>query len=381
MSEENKNLTLEELIQRAGRSQAASPEYAIALVRHLSQLSGVCAFCGEKDVGLLAGFAEDIFEDEDKFDVDTYQHFCPFYETLLAKDNKRTTLELRPEDIDPYKPMWGVRMNNAMVLLCESMLDQAKGRRPYKDVYHCLHQTLGQYLNALEDPMFQRSLTEAEGFQMWKNCLLRDTDPNLSMADALVSILRRYIAAFQTLDRMDHILTCLGGLALHLEILGTDYDLQPDEEGISQMVLHISRNQYGEAAFQLRQALRRYGIGRDHMDLPRTDLEEEDPCAYFLNLAKEYASNLPDPGEDMELHGLREQIFLPDRAYGTESLQMLAEQSSTEGFRNLLEEYFTGDTLAQAMRGINGTVTDIYMLFVEPFLHMEEPTETADSTD
>lgn len=373
MSEENKNkdLTLEELIQRAGRSQAASPEYAAALVRHLSQLSGVCTFCGEKDVELLASFAEDIFkEDEDKFDVDTYQHFCLFYEALLAKDNNRTTLELRPEDIDPYKPMWSTRMNNAMVLL-----DQALGHRAHKDVYHCLHQTLGQYLDALEGPAFQRGDTESEGFQLWKGCLLRDQDPNQPMEEVLIDILRRYETAFQSLDRLDHILTCLGGLALHMETLGTRYDIQPDEEGISQMVLHVARNQFGEAASQLRQALRRYGIGRDHTDLPRTDLEQEDPLAYFLNLAQAYTPNLPDPGEDMEIRTLRTQLFLPYRAYGLERLQQLAEQSP-EDFRNLLAEYVSGDTLAMAIRGINGAVGDLYMLFVEPYLHMVPPEQS-----
>ena len=376
MTQDEKNPTLEEQIAMAARGQAASPESAAALVRCFAELSPAYVFCSAEDLSLLDTFTGDIWEKyEDRIDTDTYRGFCTFFDLLIAKDSEAHGLVSKPEDVDPYRPMWGTRMNNAMVLLGEMLLDQAMGRRAHKEVYHCLHQALGQYLDALEGPPFHRGETEAEGFQLWKGCLLRDQDPCQPMAEVLVDILRRYEAAFHSLDRLDHILTCLGGLALHLETLGTRYDLQPDEEGISQMVLHVARNQLGEAAFQLRQALRRYGIGQDHTDLPRTDLKQEDPLAYFLNLAQDYMPNLPDPGEDMEICVLRTQLFLPYRAYGLERLQQLAEQSP-EDFRNLLAEYVSGDTLTQSMRGINGAVGDLYMLFVEPYLNMAPPEQS-----
>lgn len=167
MTQDEKKPTLEEQIAMAARGQAASPESAAALVWCLAELSPAYVFCSAEDLSLLDTFTGDIWEEyEDQIDTDTYRGFCTFFDLLIAKDCEARGLVSEPEDVDLYRPMWGTRMNNAMVLLGEMLLDQALGRRVHKDVYHCLHQTLGQYLDALDGPAFQRGDTEAEGFQL-----------------------------------------------------------------------------------------------------------------------------------------------------------------------------------------------------------------------
>ena len=66
------------------------------------------------------------------------------------------------------------------------------------------------------------------------------------------------------------------------------------------------------------------------------------------------------------------QIFLPYRAYSKDTLQKLLEDRPYPDYQGLLEKYFTVDTVAAAMGNINRAVSDLDMLLVEPYLHMEE---------
>ncbi len=369
MTPTNRQYTLEERLAMAAQSVAASPEHAVALVQHLSQLSGGYAFCGTDDVHLLDSFTRDIWEQCD-INVDTYRTFCRFYELLKAKDNKNTWYVSRPEDLDPCQPIWGTRINNAIVLLGEVMLDQAMGRR-YQEMYHCLHQTVGQYLDALASPLFHRSADHTKRFQTWKHAFLRDLDPGTPMAEALARIFRRYMAAFQTIDHLDHILTCLAGVFHQVDLQDYHFSLDPNED-ILDTDLELDWTQHSLAESTYLRTLRRYGIGRERRYLPGIDLEDEDPFACLWTLANTYQPDLPDPGADMECRTLRTQIFLPYRAYRKDILQKLLEDCPYPDYQGLLEKYFTVETVAAAMGDINRAVSDLYMLLVEPYLHMEE---------
>ena len=82
---------------------------------------------------------------------------------------------------------------------------------------------------------------------------------------------------------------------------------------------------------------------------------------------------MPDPGcRNVAAGTLRSQIFLSERDYSPEALRKLAEKSPSEELRELLEKSISEERLALAMREINIAVTDLYMLFVEPYLRMEE---------
>ena len=98
-----------------------------------------------------------------------------------------------------------------------------------------------------------------------------------------------------------------------------------------------------------------------------------DPRGYYFSLAYEYPEDVPDPGSRNVAAGtLRSQIFLSERDYSPEALRKLAEKSPSEELRELLEKSISEERLALAMREINIAVTDLYMLFVEPYLRMEE---------
>ena len=122
-----------------------------------------------------------------------------------------------------------------------------------------------------------------------------------------------------------------------------------------------------------RKALCRYGTDLEGWELVETDKRYLDPHGYYFSLACEYPGDVPDPGsKDVAPGTLRSQIFLSDRNYSPKALRNLAEKSPSQDLRELLEKSISEKQLARAMQEINIAVTDLYMLFVEPYLRMGE---------
>lgn len=350
---DRKRLTLGERLTLAAQSRASSPEAAAAMVRRFAELPAVYAFCGKSDVEALFALTEDCWEGP-RVDIDSYRGFCPVLLAAMEHDNDAVQVSLQRGGQNLRRPVWGTRVNNALVLLGEMLLDQAMGRRQRKEVYHCLRMTLGQYLEALAGPNFRRSAPEAERFLAWRERLLQEMDGNQPLAEALVGILRRYMAGWKTFDRLDHVLRCLGDLALHVEEAGTGYHVTPcpdedAEEDSAALILEISRTEEAETARRFLTVLNRFGIGKNPDDLPKAEPLCEDPYGYFLNLAQDYVPDLPDPGSEMEAKTLRGQIFLPDWQYSPGVLRELAEKMPFPEFEPLLEECLDQDRLTGVM--------------------------------
>ena len=374
-SKDRTRLTLEERMALAAQSRASSPEAAAALVRRFSHLPAAYVFCGKSDIDAMYDLIGE-FLDDPRVEVETYRGFCPAYQLAMDQDNDRTPVydQQRP---DPLLPVFGHRMNNALIHLGEMVLDQAMGRYHHKEVFQCLRMTLGQYLEALAGPDFRRSEAEAEWFAVWRDRLLREIDGDLPLAEAQAGILRRYMAGWASYDRLDHLLLYLAGLALQVEDAGTRCDLSPcpdsdADQGDASLFLEFYRTEEAEAAWRLRMDLRRFGIGRDPSDLPQADPSCEDPYGYFLDLARNYAPDLPDPGAETGPGALRENIFLPDWHYGPALLYTLIRELPFPEFVPLWQETLDREKLSQAMTSINSAVTDLYMLWVEPYLRLKK---------
>ncbi len=364
---ERVRLTLEERLALAAQSKAATPEAAAALVRRFHELPAGRIFCGTSDVDAMNELTGE-FWDDPGVDVDSYRGFCPSFLMAVEHDNDSVWASWRPEDFDPDRPLLGVRVNNALVLLGEMLLDHAMGRQSHKEIYHSLRMTLRQYLDALTGPDFLRNGSEAERFTAWREKILEKMDGDQPLAEALAGILRRYMSAWEPFGRMDHILHCLGGLALHLEKEGTGYDVSRCPDGDASLVLTTSRTEKAEAARRFRKVLRRFGIGKDRQELPQADRECQDTRKYFLDLALGYAQDLPDPGSEMEAKTLRSQIFLPYWSRDLDALWELLENPPFPESVPFLKECPDRERLAEAIREINAAVMNLYMLWVEPYL-------------
>lgn len=362
------NLTLEERLSMASRSQASSPEAAAALVRRFSKLSAAYLFCGSPDLEAMNELTGEFWEDS-RVDVDSCRGFAPSFLMAIEQDCGSSDPQ---RDTASGSPLWGARVNNALVLLGEMLSDQAMGRRKNKEVYHCTRLTLEQYLDVLSGPDFCRNREDDGKFRAWRDAFLQRSDGSEPMSQALVGILRRYMAGWETFGRLEHILKCLGGLALHIEQEGTKYDLDPTPGPDYRLTVKVSRTERANTAMGLRTALRRLGVGRDRSELPRAEPDIPEPCEYFLSLARTYAPDLPDPGGQMEVRTLREQIYLPYWRYGTDALRKIVEGSPYPEFSELLRSAAEEGRLLRAMEEINTAVTDIYMLWVEPYLHMRK---------
>ena len=338
-------LTLEERLKLAAGSQAASPETAVKLVQRFSQLHAAMLFGVKPDLETMNELIGE-FWDCPEVDVDSYRGFCPSFQLALSRDNNLFLESAPATEIDPYRPLWGARVNNALVLLGLILLDHTKGRLKCKDIYHCTQMTLEQYLDATDGFSI---LTDLHRRQIWKDVLLQNCDGSGALGDALERILERYMDGWQVFDHLDHILRCMGGLACYLE-----------QEG------------EGERVRDFRKALCQYAPDLEGRELADADVRYIDPNGYFFALANEYPGELPDLGGDIPPGAVRRQIFLPARDYSPDALQALAALSPSPELQELLEENITGDRLVSAMLEINWAVNHLYLLWVEPYLSMEE---------
>ena len=393
-------LTLEERLERSARSQAASPETAARLVERFSGLPPWQLFFGKPDVDAMYGLTGEFWEHPD-VDMDSYHGFSHSFRLAAKQDNapfrlprlgvsplgvprleqppseqpplKQSRLEPSPlkqpplglspglpspESQNPYKPVWGVRVNNALILLGLMLLDHTKGSLKPKGFYHCTRMTLGQYLDALAGLGLwtDGSPGLAQGFQGWRDMLLADYGAASPLGETLAGILRRYMAAWQEFDHLDHILRCIGTLSCCLEQEEAGRTL-PGEET--------------DRVRRFREALCQCGSDLEGREPVEQDKRYLDPKGYYFTLACEYPENLPDPGDRNVAPGsLRSQIFLSERDYSPETLRGLAAGSPSPDLRTLLERYVCEERLASAMREVNTAVTGIYVLFVEPYLRI-----------
>lgn len=358
-------LTLEKRLELAARPQATSPEAAARLVKRLSEIRANLIFFGRADMDAMYELTGEFWEYPD-VDRGSYQSFSHSFKHAMRRDNAFFR-QASPEpslakDRNPYQPAWGARISNAMVLLGLMLLDHAKGRLRPKDFYYCMRMTLGQYLDAMTDLSFGKDgsldTDRVKRFQNWKDMLLKDYDGTMPLEEALAELIRRYITAWQEFDHLDHVLYCMGGLSCYLEQEEAGRTLSQEEED------NIRR---------FRTALCRYGSDLEGWDLVEVAKRYMDPYGYYFILAYEYPEDVPDPGSKDTAPGtLRRQLFLPERDYSPESLRELAARSPFPDLRALLEKYIRGERLASAMREIDVAVMDLYMLWVEPYLQMEE---------
>ena len=334
-------LTLEERLKLAAGSQAVSPETAVKLVQRLSQLGTENLFCGRRDLDAMYELVGESMDDPD-MGVEYYSGFCRCVQLAIFQADElfqQTSLE---SEIDPYRPLWGAKVNNAIVLLGLMLLDHAKNRMPGKDIYHCTRMTLGQYLDALEEL--------DSSCPIWRDNLLRGCgcDGSEPLGDALEGILNRYVDGWQVFDHLEHILRCMDGLACYLE-----------------------REEESAPARRFREALRRYAPDLNGQDLAEADVRYLDPNGYFFTLANEYPGERPDLGGDIPPETVRGQILLPQRNYHPAALQGLASLSPSPELRELLERNIDEERIASAMQELNLAVDHLYLLWVEPYLRVE----------
>ena len=381
-------------------SRAVAPDPAARLVERFSGLPPWQLFFGKPDVDAMYGLTGEFWEHPD-VDMDSYHGFSHSFRLAAKQDNapfrlprlgvsplgvprleqppseqpplKQSRLEPSPlkqpplglspglpspESQNPYKPVWGVRVNNALILLGLMLLDHTKGSLKPKGFYHCTRMTLGQYLDALAGLGLwtDGSPGLAQGFQGWRDMLLADYGAASPLGETLAGILRRYMAAWQEFDHLDHILRCIGTLSCCLEQEEAGRTL-PGEET--------------DRVRRFREALCQCGSDLEGREPVEQDKRYLDPKGYYFTLACEYPENLPDPGDRNVAPGsLRSQIFLSERDYSPETLRGLAAGSPSPDLRTLLERYVCEERLASAMREVNTAVTGIYVLFVEPYLRI-----------
>lgn len=342
---EQEKLTLEERITRAARSQAASPETAAKLVQRFAQLHTTHIFHGTADLELMYGQIGP-YMNQIEDDILYYSGFC--HSINLAFTNGAP----QAESGVPFRPTLGTRASNAVVLLGLMLLDHAKNRGWDNEVYHCTRMTLGQYLDALEMLAFPGNEETARKFRHWRELFLELYAPSDPLGDVLAALLRQYIHGWKTFDCLDHVLRCMEGLSDYLE---------------EEQTAALDR----ECREAMRQCIA--GMGLTGVEVVEEDEREQypDPAGHYMALALSYSWDVPDPaGEGISAGDVREQIFLPDRDFSPASLRALAGEAPAPGFQALLEQLASEQQLYAAMSEVNEAVSNLFMLWVGPYLWM-----------
>ena len=337
MNFEEKKMTLEERLERAARSQAASPEAAVSLVRRLAQTHTALVFTGRSDLQLMSGLIGDLMESLEE-DLMRYGGFCRAF--LLASEDDG------PDSADeaPFQLSLGLRASSALVLLGLMLLDHARGKQRDKSIYHCTRMTLGQYVDALST-FFLGDRPPDRSFRSWREIFLSSHDLSLPLAEVLEGVLRQYTAGWRVLDQLDHTLRCAEDLSRYLE-----------EEKTAKLDQAMRE--------AMRQAIAEMGVSG--VEVVDSDERETypDPHGHFYALAREYPEDVPDPaGEEP----VRERIFLPRRDFTPRALEALIREAPSPEFRALLEEQADPELLRRAIKAVNGAVSDLFMLWAGPY--------------
>lgn len=355
-------LTLEERLDLAARSRAVSPEAAAALVKRFSETGTADFFGGNDNLQLMADLTGEFLNDMGE-ELLCYRGFCLSFQAAIRHDTdlfekSQTEASEDAAKACSHRPVYGARVNNALVLLGELLLEHVKGKRQYERIYHCTRMTLEQYLDALTDLSFRKDgtldLDRAKFYRSWRDSLLTDYDGSLTLEETLTNILRRYIAAWREFDRLDRILCCIGAMACY-----------PMENRESKAFSGPET----DSARRFREALLRYGLDLEEQEPVRTVRRYLDPYGHYLARACEYPADIPDPGSpDLECRALRGRIFLSGRDYSPKTLEKLAALVPSADLQALLKQNISGERLSRSMRRLNIAVTDLYMLWVAPYI-------------
>lgn len=377
-------LTLEERIARAARSQAASPEAAVELVRKLSQFNVSYIFHGGDDIDLMCEMIGP-YLDQIGGDVLYYSGFCRSF--LLASTHAKSQAMPGARS----RIILETRFKNAVILLGLMLLDHAKGRERDRELCRCTRMTLGQYLDAVETLAFSEDREPGRKFRDWRETFLKSADPTAPLADALAEVLRRYIRGWTVLDFLNRILYYMGKLSRSLE---GDPDREIEEamrQRIDEACLDLKEVEeredgceespdaggyYKEGTVGPAQEFRE-AVGRCIAEARLAGAEKEEREGRvvsgkdYFDLAVTYSWDAADPaGETISAGEVRGQILLPNRDYSPQALKALAEQAPIPAFRTLLERFLSERWLSEAMLEVNMAVSSLFMLFIGPYMVM-----------
>lgn len=309
--------TLEERMKMAANSQASSPEAALKMVQRFSRLHTHLVFHNKTDVDLMC---EQIgpYIDKTGTKVQFYAGFC--HSINLAAANGAT----QPDAADaPFMPDFGTKVNNALVLLGLMLLDHLKGREKNKEFYHCTRMNLGQYVDALGTLIASEDARPVGSFQNWRDKFLKRYNPSASLGDVQTALLQQYIHGWKAFDALDHVLRLM-------EEFAREKEQMPEERW--------------------------------------PDLTE-----HYMKRVNAYCWDMPNPaGEDVSAGDVRGQIFLPDRDFRPQTLRTLAAEAPAQKFQNLLNQLVSERQLSAAMSSVNQAVSNLFMLWVGPYLLVKE---------
>lgn len=392
-------LTLEERLARAARSQASSPEAAAGLVRKLSQLDMICLFHRGDDIDLISEMIGPYLAQVDG-DVLYYSGFCRALQLAL------THAAPQAESDAHARLILETRSHNAIVLLGLMLLDHAKGRAQDREVYRCTRMTLGQYLDAVETLSFPGNREAARVFRSWREQFLKNAAPSAPLADVLADLLRRYIRAWTVLDFLDRVLYYMNKLSRSLK---GDPDRELEEamrqylDGPRLTCLDVEEAEEWEdepedeweEPLDIGDGYEEETVGPDQkfreavewcIAESRLAGAEEGREGHmvsgmdYFDLVVSYSWDAPDPaGKRVSAGEIRQQVLLPYRDYSPQALRKLAEQAPNPAFRALLERFVSQGWPSAAMWEVNEAISNLFMLWVGPYLTMDGGASAARS--
>lgn len=386
-------MPIQERIERTKNSKAFSPADAAGRVTNIDKaIISTLMTEQEKSMGILLPGPRAI---------GTY---C----AALSFDAKES---LRRENKNPYEAAYGNSIANtifSLAFMLATVPDRFERENLKPLTCYDLKMTLGDYLDALIDISFNKDGTvdtaHVEQYRKLKKEFSESFDLSKPLRSAIGSILEQYREARAELDLASHIIRCSVECDARIryyeqeremreEYLENDYfyavsemnyraDCEEDcEENDSLQEESDGETSIGEELAGIIPLLfvteeEPYADEDPCSKAEREEIEareqliEYDPYGYFLSVAKE----LPE-GQTLDFENntygfgrLTNDLLLLSEDYSPEALKAKADQAEiSPGFRSLLDETVTEESVLNAFKGIDAEIDRLYRLLIEPF--------------
>lgn len=389
----NKTLiTIPERIEFMKRSKAYSPEDAARKVISIAETM-MNDFLTQEGAELIKASCY----------PQKYSDYCAGLKALVEEG-------LRREGKSPYETEFGNSVSDTVVslaFLIGSIFGRFKDEKRVPHIFYDLKMTLGDYLDALIDISVREDGTadakRAEKYRGLKEELSQCCDLSKPLCLALGDILEQYTKPLAELGRTSHIICCDAQVryidqmqAMREEFLENEsnyyYDDEEDEgDSYSQEEFGVCRRVEVEeegideipktpentsfVSFVIDDEPEEIYDGAYAEEIYRIRAEEYmiemDPLGYYLSAARDELTGWKFNFESVE--SWTDALLLSNEDHSPEAFKAKADKAELfPGFRELVDELVTEESVSNVFKEINAAVSRLYRLLAEPFADLEK---------
>lgn len=382
-------LSLEERLKKAANSSAASPESAARKVMDLAEVCPAYLMTMD-DLELLHNINGEYWEDDD-IDIMHYGEFC----RIFPKSFDFSLMD------SPFGLDMGLTLTNGIISIALMFLDNAKNKK--SRLYPMLHMNLGDFWHAVRDTCYDKTGTKCQSrydFQQKSmELFMEGKDDSTPIKNAIANLLHKYELALNLLNYYEHILKCESNFQFSLkqqeecdaelaDMFEPDY---PDEDWdeSTEEEFHTQADNLNEASPNDCLDSDK-GLSVCSESYTEEDLDEEtkdflasqqlDAYLEYINPFEFYFQKIEDynptehtfESDSLPINSIRRELLMKRADYSPEALKQVAKSINSPDFRDFFLDSIREKELAYAMKVVNESVSDLFLLLVSGFINIRK---------